>query len=211
MLLKTRLFGRTYNFKSVKEVLAKANELKSGDALAGIAAENAEERIAAKQVLAELTLEELRQNPVVPLEEDEVSRVIDGDVNETVYSEIKNWTVAELREYILRAETDEKKLRRLSRGLTAEMVAGVAKLMSNLDLIFAASKMKVIAHCNTTIGIRGTLATRLQPNHPTDSAEGIGASLMEGLAYGVGDAVIGVNPVDDSISATIRTLKLHNL
>ncbi len=210
MLLKTRLFGRTYNFKSVKEVLAKANELKSGDALAGIAAENAEERIAAKQVLAELTLEELRQNPVVPLEEDEVSRVIDGDVNETVYSEIKNWTVAELREYILRAETDEKKLRRLSRGLTAEMVAGVAKLMSNLDLIFAASKMKVIAHCNTTIGIRGTLATRLQPNHPTDSAEGIGASLMEGLAYGVGDAVIGVNPVDDSISATIRTLEtLH--
>jgi len=210
VLLKTRLFNKTYTFKSVKEVLAKANEFKSGDVLAGIAAESAEERVAAKHVLSELTLEDLRKNPVVPLEEDEVSRIIDGDVNEIVYQEIKNWTVAELREYILRDDTDEAKLKRLSRGLTAEMAAGVAKLMTNLDLILAASKMRVTAHCNTTIGLKGTLASRLQPNHPTDSPEGILASTMEGLAYGVGDAVIGLNPVDDTVATTIRSLKTLN-
>ncbi len=207
MNLKTRLFGQSYAFQSVKDVLAKANEVKSGDILAGIAAGNAAERIAAKQVLSELTLEDLRHNPVVPLEEDEVSRVIDGDVNEPVYSEIKNWTVAKLREHILASETTGGDLRRLSRGFTSEMVAAAAKLMSNLDLILGASKIINSAHCNTTIGVPGTLASRLQPNHPTDSAEGILASVQEGLAYGVGDAVIGLNPVDDSVPATIRSLE----
>jgi ethanolamine ammonia-lyase large subunit len=207
MNLKTHLFGQTYAFKSVKEVLAKANELKSGDVLAGIAAENASERIAAKQVLSELTLEELRQNPVVSLEQDEVSRVIDGDVNEPIYNEVKNWTVAGLREYILASTTDGSDLHRLSRGFTSEMVAAAAKLMSNLDLIQGASKIRNLAHCNTTIGTPGTLASRLQPNHPTDSVKGILASVQEGLSYGVGDAVIGLNPVDDSVPATIRSLE----
>lgn len=206
MNLKTRLFGQTYSFKTVKEVLAKANEIKSGDILAGIAAENAAERIAAKHVLSELTLEDLRNNPVVPLEKDEVSRIIDGDVNEAIYNSIKNWTVAQLREYILSTETTGEQLYRISRGLTSEMVAAVAKLMSNLDLVLGASKMVISAHCNNTIGLPGTLASRLQPNHPTDSMEGILASLREGLSYGVGDAVLGVNPVDDSVPATIRTL-----
>lgn len=211
MRLKTRLFGQSYGFKDVKEVLAKANELKSGDTLAGIAAGSAAERVAAKHVLSELTLEDLRKNPVVPLEEDEVSRIIDGDVNEYIYSSIKNWSVAEFREYILDNETSGEDIHRISRGLTAEMVAAVAKLMSNLDLILGASKMRVTAHCNTTIGIPGTLASRLQPNHPTDSAEGIIASVREGLAYGTGDAVIGLNPVDDSVPATIRSLEaLYN-
>ncbi|WP_227763252.1 ethanolamine ammonia-lyase subunit EutB [Zhaonella formicivorans] len=207
MILKTRLFGQTYCFKDVKEVLAKANELKSGDTLAGIAANSAEERIAAKYVLSELTLEDLRKNPVVPPEEDEVTRIIDGDVNEFIYSSIKNWTVAHFREYILSSETTGEDIRRISRGLTAEMVAAVAKLMSNLDLILGASKMRVTAHCNTTIGLPGTLASRLQPNHPTDSPEGIIASIREGLAYGTGDAVIGLNPVDDSVPATMRSLE----
>lgn len=207
MILKTRLFGQTYCFKDVKEVLAKANELKSGDTLAGIAANSAEERIAAKYVLSELTLEDLRKNPVVPPEEDEVTRIIDGDVNEFIYSSIKNWTVAQFREYILSSETTGEDIRRISRGLTAEMVAAVAKLMSNLDLILGASKMRVTAHCNTTIGLPGTLASRLQPNHPTDSPEGIIASIREGLAYGIGDAVIGLNPVDDSVPATMRSLE----
>lgn len=207
MILKTRLFGQTYCFKDVKEVLAKANELKSGDTLAGIAANSAEERIAAKYVLSELTLEDLRKNPVVPPEEDEVTRIIDGDVNEFIYSSIKNWTVAHFREYILSSETTGEDIRRISRGLTAEMVAAVAKLMSNLDLILGASKMRVTAHCNTTIGLPGTLASRLQPNHPTDSPEGIIASIREGLAYGIGDAVIGLNPVDDSVPATMRSLE----
>lgn len=207
MKLKTRLFGQTYSFKNVKEVLAKANEIKSGDNLAGIAAESAQERIAAKYVLSQFTLEELRKNPVVPLEEDEVSRIIDGDVNESVFNEIKNWSVAEFREYILNNKTTGANLHRVSRGLTSEMVAAVTKLMSNLDLILGASKIQVTAHCNTTIGLPGTLASRLQPNHPTDSTEGILASLREGLSYGVGDAVIGLNPVDDSIDATVRNLE----
>ena len=207
MLLKTRLFGQTFIFKDVREVLAKANEIKSGDLLAGIAAENAAERIAAKRVLSELTLEDLRLNPVVPLEIDEVSRIIDADVNEAIYLTIKNWTVAEFREYLLKSETTNTQIQRISRGLTSEMVAAVAKLMSNLDLILAASKIINIAHCNTTIGEKGRLASRLQPNHPTDSVEGILASVREGLAYGVGDAVIGLNPVDDSVPATIRSLE----
>ncbi len=207
MILKTRLFGQTYSFKSVKEVLAKANEIKSGDTLAGIAAESAQERIAAKHVLSRLTLEELRKNPVVPLEEDEVSRIIDSDVDEEIYGEIKNWSVAEFREYILDNNTSGADLRRVSRGLTSEMVAAVTKLMGNLDLVLGASKIRITAHCNTTIGLPGSLASRLQPNHPTDSTEGILSSIREGLAYGVGDAVIGLNPVDDSLEATIRNLE----
>jgi len=211
VILKTRLFDQTFVFKDVKEVLAKANEIKSGDILAGIAAENAAERIAAKRVLAELTLEDLRKYPVVPLEIDEVSRVIDADVNEPIYRSIKNWTVAEFREYLLKTETTGADIKRLSRGLTSEMVAAVAKLMSNLDLVLGASKIQNLAHCNTTIGEPGRLASRLQPNHPTDSVDGILASLREGLSYGVGDAVIGLNPVDDTLPATIRSLEnLYN-
>jgi len=205
--LKTRLFGQTFAFRSIKEVLAKANELKSGDVLAGIAAENAAERVAAKRVLSELTLEDLRMNPVVPLEEDEVSRIIDGDINESIYRSIKNWSVAQLREYILQTETGTEELHRLSRGLTSEMVAAAAKLMSNLDLVQGASKIRNYAHCNTALGQPGRLAARLQPNHPTDSTEGILASIREGLSYGVGDAVIGLNPVDDTLPAVIRDLE----
>ena len=207
MNLKTRLFNETFQFKSVKDVLAKANELKSGDTLAGIAAQNAAERIAAKHVLSELSLEDLRKNPVIPLEEDFVSRVIDGDVNEFTYSQIKNWSVAQLREYILTSTTTGADLHRLSRGLTSEMVAATAKLMSNLDLMLGASKIKNIVTCNTTLGHAGTLASRLQPNHPTDSVEGILASTREGFSYGTGDAVLGLNPVDDSVPATIRSLQ----
>ncbi len=207
MKLKTQLSGKNYSFKNVKEVLAKANELKSGDVLAGIAAEDATERVAAKYVLSELTLEELRQNPVVPIEEDEVSRVIDADINEPIYNTIKNWSVAELREYILKTETTGGNINRLSRGLTGEMVAATAKLMSNLDLILGAAKIKNLAHCNTTIGQAGTLGSRLQPNHPTDGVDGILASLREGLSYGVGDALIGLNPVDDTVPATVRSLQ----
>ncbi|MDQ7092431.1 ethanolamine ammonia-lyase subunit EutB [Desulfosporosinus sp. PR] len=207
MNLKTRLFGQTFAFRDIKEVLAKANEIKSGDVLAGIAAADAAERIAAKRVLSELTLEDLRTNPVIPLEIDEVSRIIDSEINEPVYRSIKNWSVAELREFILQTETKGSDLKRISRGLSSEMVAAAAKLMSNLDLLLGARKINNLAHCNTTIGHDGCLASRLQPNHPTDGVEGILASVCEGLSYGVGDAVIGLNPVDDSLPATIRSLE----
>lgn len=207
MNLKTRLFGKTYQFNSVKEVLAKANEEKSGDKLAGIGASSVTERIAAKEVLSNLTLADLRNNPVVPYEIDEVTRVIQDAVNETIYNEIKNWTVAELREWILDDSTSGDDIKRISRGLTSEMIAAVAKLMSNMDLIYGASKIRISAHCNTTIGLNGTLAARLQPNHPTDDIDGIMISVMEGLSYGVGDAVIGLNPVEDTVDNVSKILK----
>ncbi len=207
MILKTTLFGHTYEFKSVREVMAKANEEKSGDKLAGIAAETAEERVAAKVVLSNLTLENLRENPAVPYEEDEVTRIIQDGVNESIYNSIKGWTVAQLREWILDTETTGDIIKRVSRGLTSEMVAGVAKLMGNLDLIYGAKKIHNPTHCNTTLGLPGTFSSRLQPNHTTDDPKGIMASVMEGLSYGCGDAVIGLNPVDDSVESVARILK----
>ena len=207
MILKTKLFGKVYAFKSLNEVMAKANEEKSGDRLAGLAAESSEERVAAKVVLSNITLEDLRNNPAVPYEIDEVTRIIQDDVNEKIYSEIKHWTVFEFREWILDENTTGADIRRISRGLTSEMVAAVAKLMSNMDLIYGARKIKVTAHCNTTIGEKGTLSARLQPNHPTDDPDGIMASLLEGLTFGVGDAVLGLNPVDDSVESVTKVLK----
>jgi len=206
--LTTTLLGKTYSFRDVKDVLAKANELKSGDQLAGIAADSAQERVAAKVVLANLLVSDVRNAPVAPYEDDEVTRIIQDDVNERIYESIQNWTMAELREHILDETTTTADLRRLSRGLTSEVVAGTAKLMSNLDLMSGARKCVVQAHCNTTIGGDGVFATRLQPNHPTDDPDGILAAVMEGLAYGVGDAVIGLNPVEDSVANTRRTLDL---
>ena len=206
MKLKTLLFGKTYAFRDVKDVLAKANEEKSGDRLAGIAAENAEERVAAKVVLSEMLLSELRENPVVPYESDEVTRIIQDDVNEPIYKKIRGWTVSQLREWLLAETTSCADIRRISRGLTSEMVAAVCKLMSNLDLITAAKKITVTAHCNTTIGLPGTLSCRLQPNHPTDDPDGIIASVLEGLSFGAGDAVIGLNPAGDTAESVKRIL-----
>ena len=206
-MYKTLLSGQTFTFDSVKEVLAKANEEKSGDILAGVAATSDIERIAAKEVLSEMTLKELRENPVVPYEEDDVTRLNQDGLNETIYDSIKSWTVADLREWILCGKTTEADIRRISKGLTAEMVAGVAKLMSNLDLVYGAAKVSVPARCNTTIGLRGTLATRLQPNHTTDNVDGITASLFEGLSYGCGDALLGLNPVNDTVSSLAEVLK----
>lgn len=206
MILKTQLLGQIYQFRDLKEIFAKANEEKSGDRLAGLAAESVQERIAAKQVLGHLTLGEIRNHPLLPAEEDEVSRIIEEQVSEPVFEMMKNWSVAELREHILDHRTTGEDLLRVSRGLTSEMIAAVTKLMSNLDLIHAAHKIEVITKCNITIGQKGVLASRLQPNHPTDNVEGMKASLREGLAYGIGDAVIGINPVDDSVESVKRLL-----
>ncbi|HIR27842.1 MAG TPA: ethanolamine ammonia-lyase subunit EutB [Candidatus Choladousia intestinigallinarum] len=206
-MYKTSLSGQTYEFRSVKEVLAKAGEYKSGDVLAGIGANTDTERIAAKEILAGMTLKELYENPAVPYEEDEVTRInIDG-LNNKIFSEIQGWTVSDLRENILSYKMAGNDLYRLSRGLTAEMVAAVCKLMTNLDLIYAAQKIRVTAHCNTTVGERGIMGTRLQPNHTTDNVEGITASLMEGLSYGCGDVLIGLNPVNDTVSSLAEVLK----
>lgn len=206
MNFKTMLGGISYTFKDLKEVMAKANEEKSGDRLAGVAAETVQERIAAKSVLSEILLSDIRNNPLIPIEQDEVSRIIEEDLNEKIYGDIQNWSVAELREYILSNEVGDRELKRISKGLNSEMIAAVAKLMSNLDLVHAANKIEILSTCNITIGQRGTISSRLQPNHPTDSVDGMIASLMDGLSYGIGDAVIGINPVDDSVESVKRLL-----
>ena len=207
MKLKTTLLGKSYVFGSIKEVLAKANEEKTGDRLAGLGAEDARQRVAAKVVLSALTLRDLRENPAVSYEEDEVTRIIQDDLNIPQYEKIKNWTVAEFREWLLSENTTGADIARVSRGLTSEMVAAVCKLMSNLDLIYCANKITVTAHCNTTIGLPGTLSCRLQPNHTTDDPDGITASTLEGLSFGAGDAVIGLNPVTDSPEQVGKVLR----
>ncbi|WP_337983584.1 ethanolamine ammonia-lyase subunit EutB [Lysinibacillus sp. C5.1] len=199
--------GEKYNFQSLKDVMAKANEEKSGDQLAGIAAESVQQRIAAKAVLSELLVKDIRENPLVPPENDEVTRIIEGDINEQIYGEIKNWSIEQLREYILSNDTGDRELKRLSKGMNSEVIAAVTKLMSNLDLVHAANKVEILSTCNITIGQKGTLSSRLQPNHPTDNIDGIIASLKEGLSYGIGDAVIGINPVDDSIESVKKVLQ----
>jgi ethanolamine ammonia-lyase large subunit len=198
MNLKVTLLGKTYQFHDLKEVFSKANEEKSGDQLAGIAAVDSAERVAAKYVLSKITLSDIREHPLLSPEVDEISRVIEEDVNEETYKAIKNWTVAELREYLLRSEVTGTDMHRIGDGMTSEMIAAVCKLMTNLDLIQAAAKLEVLTTCRTTIGHTGTLASRAQPNHPTDHLGGMKASLFEALAYGVGDAVIGINPVIDT-------------
>lgn len=208
MNLKCIIYGERFSFDSVKEVLAKANEQKSGDELAGVAADSPKERMAAKLVLSELTVKEVTENPAVPYEEDEVTRIILDDLDKEIYSSVSSLTIGELREMILSYEYDSDKLLRLSKGLSSEVIAAVAKLMGNLDLIYAAKKIYPTAHCNTTIGGKGIFSSRLQPNHPTDNVKGVTASLLEGLSYACGDAVLGLNPAIDTVESTTSILKL---
>ena len=206
MKLKTQLFGQSYQFKDVKEVLAKANESRSGDVLAGVAATSSQERVAAKQVLAELTVADVRMNPVVPYEEDCVTRLIQDGINETAYASVKNWTIGELREYILSDDTTCDQIEFLRKGISSEVVAAVAKICSNGDLIYGAKKMPVVKRANNTIGLPGHFSARLQPNDTRDNIKSIEAQIYEGLSYGVGDAVIGTNPVTDDVENLRRVL-----
>ena len=210
MNLSATVRGRNYTFPDLKTLLGKANERKSGDELAGVAAANDTERVAARQVLAAIPLWYIRENPVVPYDKDEVTRLIQDDLDKGQYARVSDWTVAELREYILSPETDGTALLTLGRGLTSECIAAAAKVMTNLDLITGAKKIRVVTHANTTLGLEGRFSVRLQPNHPTDDPAGIIASTMEGLSYGSGDALIGVNPVTESVAATRAVLEtLH--
>lgn len=204
--MKTTIGKQTFVFHSVKEVLAKANEEKSGDALARISANSALERVAAKQVLSEMTLLTLLENPVLDYDKDEVSRIIADNIDLEAFAKIKNLCVGELRDLLLSSSTDADYISAIRPALTGEMVAAVCKIMSNMDLVIAAQKCRVVSKANSTLGLAGTLASRLQPNHPSDSVEGILASTYEGLSYGVGDAVIGINPVYDTAESVERLL-----
>ena len=207
MNLAATIRGTSYRFTSVKEVLAKANSLKSGDVLAGVAAQTPVERVAARAVLANLSLRELRESPAVPYEEDELTRLAEDSLDPEAFQCVGHLCVGEFREWLLEQGTTGDMIRSVSPGLTPEMVAGVCKLMTNMDLMVVGAKCRVVVRANNTLGLPGTLSSRLQPNHPADDIEGILYSTREGLAYGCGDAVIGVNPATDSPESTAEILE----
>jgi ethanolamine ammonia-lyase large subunit len=205
--LSAAIRGARYRFASVKEVLARANPRKSGDDLAGVSARDAVERVAARAVLADLTLAELRANPVVPYEDDELTRTVEDRLDEQAYRAVAHLSVGQFREWLLETSTTGATLRAVAPGLTPEMAAAACKLMSNLDLMTVGAKCEVVVRANNTLGLPGRLSSRVQPNHPTDDIAGILASAREGLAYGCGDAVIGINPATDRAESTAAILR----
>lgn len=205
---KATLRGRTHVFPDLRTLLAKASPLRSGDELAGVAAGGAEERIAAAHALAEVPLADFLAEPVIPYESDEVTRLILDTHDRAAFAPVAGLTVGAFREWLLSYETTAAELAALAPGLTPEMSAAVSKVMRNQDLVLVASKCEVITRFRNTLGKRGHLAVRLQPNHPTDDVHGIAASILDGLLYGCGDAVIGVNPAGDSPSRTAEILRL---
>ena len=212
MKLTATIRGASYRFGSVKEVLAKANAPRSGDDLAGVSARDDVERVAARAVLADLTLQDLRENPVVPYEEDELTRLVEDTLDEKAYQAVRSLTVGQFREWLLEPSTQGPIIRSISPGLTPEMAAAACKLMSNMDLMVAGRKCEVVVRANNTLGLPNRLSSRVQPNHPTDDVQGILCSAREGLSYGCGDAVIGINPATDTAESTAEILRaLHDL
>lgn len=198
--------GREVRFSTLAELMAKASPARSGDQLAGIAAESAEERALAQRCLAELPLAHFLEAPLIAPEEDEVSRLILEQHDAAAFAPVAGLTVGEFREWLLRYETQEAELAALASGLTPEMVAATSKILRNQDLVLVASKCRVVTRFRNTVGLPGRLSVRLQPNHPTDDLKGIAASTLDGLLYGCGDAVIGVNPATDNVHAMERLL-----
>ena len=205
MLQFTHAAGaRTYGFRDLKDLLAKATPLRSGDLLAGVAAASAEERVVAQMALADLPLSTFLNHVVVPYESDEVTRLIIDGHDTSAFEPISHLTVGDFRNWLLGDEADSAALSKVAAGITPEMAAAVCKIMRNQDLILVAQKCSVVTAFRGTIGLPGRLSTRLQPNHPTDDAAGIAASLLDGLLYGSGDAVIGINPATDNVPQVIR-------
>jgi ethanolamine ammonia-lyase large subunit len=195
-----------FSFRDLRELFAKANEEKSGDQLAGLAARSERERVAAKCKLADLSLAEIVQQPLIDPDDDDVSRLILGAFDEEAFRPIRSMTVGEFREYILDDATSEAALKQLQWAITPEIAAAVAKIMSNKDLVLAAAKIRNVTRCRNTMGEAGVLGIRVQPNHPADDVGGILLSAFEGLLYGCGDAVIGVNPATDSVDTVSSIL-----
>lgn len=197
-----------YLFEDLKRLMAKASPLRSGDALAGLAARGFEERVAAQLALADVPLKTFLNETVIPYERDEVTRLIIDEHSREAFVSVSHFTVGQLRDWLLSDQADTITLQTLAPGLTPEMVAAVSKLMRNQDLIAVAQKCSVITRFRNTIGLPGCLSTRLQPNHPTDDPKGIAASIVDGLLYGSGDAVIGINPATDSPAAVSNLLHM---
>jgi ethanolamine ammonia-lyase large subunit len=197
-----------YKFKDLKTLLAKATPLRSGDELAKLGANSNAERIAAQYALSEVPLTDFIENPIIPYENDEVTRLIIDNHDSKVFSKIDHFSVGQFRDWLLSHEATNERISELKMALTPEMVAAVSKLMRNQDLISVASKIEVITKFRNTIGQKGRVSIRLQPNHPTDNLKGILASTLDGLLYGCGDAVIGINPATDSPEITSKLLNL---
>ncbi|HEX8405697.1 MAG TPA: ethanolamine ammonia-lyase subunit EutB [Duganella sp.] len=200
--------SRTYQFRDLKDLMAKATPARSGDHLAGLAAASAEERVAAQMALAELPLTLFLNELVIPYEQDEVTRLIVDDHDKAAFTRIAHLTVGDFRNWLLGDDADELALAAVAPGITPEMAAAVSKIMRIQDLILVAKKCRVVTRFRNTIGLAGHMSTRLQPNHPTDDATGIAASVLDGLLYGSGDAVIGINPATDNVPQVIKIVTL---
>jgi ethanolamine ammonia-lyase large subunit len=200
--------SRTYTFADLRELLAKATSARSGDYLAGVAAGSLEERVAAQMALADLPLTTFLNEAVVPYETDEVTRLIIDGHDTAAFRQIRHLTVGGLRDWLLGDEVDEAVLAQTAPGITPEMAAAVSKIMRIQDLVLVARKCRVVTRFRNTIGLAGTLSTRLQPNHPLDDPSGIAASLFDGLMYGCGDAVIGINPASDNVPQVIKLVTM---
>ncbi|MGA2810502.1 MAG: ethanolamine ammonia-lyase subunit EutB [Candidatus Acidiferrum sp.] len=197
--------GTSYRFQNLRDLLAKASPLRSGDQLAGIAASTQEERVAARFLLADLPLTTFLNETIIPYESDEVTRLIVDTHDRAAFASIASFTVGQFRDWLLSAAASTESLAAVTPGVTPEMAAAVSKLMPAQDLIAVAQKIRVITKFRSTVGLSGRLSTRLQPNHPTDDPAGIAASIVDGLQLGSGDAVIGINPATDN-PATVATL-----
>ncbi|MDR9861981.1 MULTISPECIES: ethanolamine ammonia-lyase subunit EutB [Pseudomonas] len=200
--------AQTYRFDSLKDVMAKASPARSGDFLAGVAALNDGERVAAQMALADIPLTHFLQEALIPYESDEVTRLIIDTHDKQAFAVVSHLTIGGFRDWLLSDAADETSLRALAPGLTPEMVAAVSKIMRVQDLVLVAQKIRVVTKFRGTLGLRGRLSTRLQPNHPTDEPSGIAASILDGLLYGNGDAMIGINPATDSIASICAMLEM---
>jgi ethanolamine ammonia-lyase large subunit len=199
-----------FDFSDLRELFAKANEEKSGDQLAGIAARSERERVAAKRKLADLTLDEIVRRPLIDPDDDDVTRLTLDLFDQQAFHSVASMTVGEFREFLLDDSTTETQLHTLQNAIIPEIAAAVTKLMSNKDLVLAAAKIRNVTRCRNTMGERGVLGIRVQPNHPSDDIGGILLAAFEGLLYGCGDAVIGVNPATDSVETVSAILAALN-
>lgn len=208
MTYSTVIGVNVYRFATLGELLAKASPARSGDYLAGLAAASEEERIAARMALADVPLKIFLQEPLIPYEHDEITRLILDEHDARAFAVIAHLTVGDFRDWLLSAAADTETLKCIGPGITPEMAAAVSKLMRNQDLILVAQKCRVITRFRNTTGLPNRLSVRLQPNHPTDDLKGIAASMLDGLLYGCGDAVIGINPASDNLTTIVRLLNM---
>ncbi len=208
MAYKNTIESITYSFASLRELMAKATPKRSGDELAGVAADSAEERVAAQLTLADVPLKRFIEEPIIPYEDDEVTRLALDTHDAEAFSPVASLTVGEFRDWLLSLGVGTEQLSRLAPGLTPEMAAAVSKVMRNQDLILVAKKCSVVTQFRNTLGLPGHLAIRLQPNHPTDDPKGILAAITDGLLYACGDAVIGINPATDNVGVCIDLIEM---